>query len=824
MRPGWGLPLFLTLSTLLIIGAVNAEEKKAATQKVVPEITASRINPHAPTIDGNLDDEIWMSHLFDTAKNFLQMEPNEGESATESTLVAVAYDDDAIYFAFWNYDSEPDKIKQQLVRRDRWAESDMITVRLDPYHDHQTGYRFELNASGVQRDFRLFDDTNMDQEWDGVWEGSARIQPWGWSAEVRIPYHCLRFATKDEHTWGCNVTRYISRKNESDWWAFSPSSEGGSVSQFGHVNGIKGIAPARHLEVLPYVVSRYENEPRNLANPDGHDQSGNVGFDLKYGLSSNLTLDATVNPDFGQVELDEPVLNLSAFETWFPEKRPFFLEGAGMYSTPFMLFYSRRIGRPPFNAVDEGMDYFYTQYPKATTISGAAKLTGKLTNGTTIGFLSALTDEEKADYTTFRVDYNVDPLTGDTLSTDTVLMDAKQGVVETRANYNVLRLQQDIFSNSNVGVLFTNVNQDHLLPVTTGGMDWRLSNANSTLTFRGQTVFSRISNSKTGFGMTGSIEKMFGRHVQGSIGGTVKDPHLYINRLGYTSRNDSRRGYMWMQYRTMDDWFVFRNTYNNINFYAGWNYRHVNIEKGWNFNTYIEFTNYWNLGAGYSENYDEYDDLETRGMGDWKKPVDRGWWASMETDRRKIISLNLNPGSGVARNGTWWAHYTGLNFRPRSNMEYSIGANVYRGFGQTRWVTNDENYEHPIFADLDQDRLTFHLGASIMFRRNLSFQLSGQGYITSLNYENYRPYLDGNDYGDPVDIGDLDRNFSALNSTMIIRWEYLPGSTVYLVWSRERNETDRSVNDLDIDRDLKRLFSFGSSNVWLVKASYWWNI
>jgi hypothetical protein len=822
MRPGWGLPLFLTLSTLLIIGAVNAEDKKSKIEKVIPEISATRINPHAPSIDGDLDDPLWESHEFDLARNFLQMEPNEGEAATESTLVAVAYDDDAVYFAFWNYDSEPDKIKEQLVWRDRWAESDMITVRLDPYHDHQTGYRFELNVSGVQRDFRLYDDTNMDRDWDAVWEGAAKIQPWGWSAEVRIPYHCLRFTTKDVHTWGCNVTRYISRKNESDWWAFSPSTEGGMVSQFGHINEISGIMPARHLEVLPYVVSRYENEPRNLANPDGRDQSGNVGFDLKYGLSSNLTFDATFNPDFGQVEADEPVLNLSAFETWFPEKRPFFLEGAGMFSTPFMLFYSRRVGRPPGNSVNEEMDYFYTQYPKATTIVGAAKLTGKLTNGTSVGFLSALTDKEKAEYVPFTVDYTIDSLTGDTLSIDTTLMDSKQGVVETKANYNVLRLQQDLFSNSNVGVLFTNVNQDHFMPVSTGGMDWRLSNSNSTFTFRGQTVFSRISGSKTGFGMTGSINKMFGKHVRGSIGATVKDPHLYINRLGYTSRSDSRRGTLWVQYRTQDDWFIFRNTYHNFNFYAGWNYRHVNIEKGWNYNTYIEFTNNWSLGAGYNENYDEYDDMETRGMGDWKHPVSRSWWASMHTDQRKKVSLSLNPGSGTSRNGSWWAHYTGLDFRPKSNMEYSIGVNLYQGFGQTRWVTNDDDY--PIFADLDQNRVTFHLGASIMLRRNLSFQLSGQGYITSLDYENYRPYLGGDDYGDPVDIGDLDQNYSAMNSTMIIRWEYLPGSTVYLVWSRQRNETDRSVNDLDVDRDLKRLFSFGSANVWLIKASYWWNI
>jgi hypothetical protein len=822
MRPGWGLLLFLALSTLLIIGVVNAEDQPTK-EKTVPEISATRINPHPPTIDGDLSDSLWQSHKFDFARDFRQMEPDEGMASTESTLVAVAYDDEAIYFAFWNYDSEPDKIAQQLVRRDRWAEADMITVRLDPYHDHQTGYRFELNAAGVQRDFRLFDDTNMDREWDGVWEGAAKIQPWGWSAEVRIPYHCLRFTKKEVHTWGYNVTRYISRKSESDWWAFSPSTEGGSVSQFGHLNGLSDIQPARHLQIMPYAVSSYENEPEGRSNPDGEDYMKNIGCDIKYGLTSNLTLDVAINPDFGQVEMDEPVLNLSAFETWYDEKRPFFLEGAGMYNTPFMLFYSRRIGRTPDNDVEHEGNHYFTDYPKATTIMGATKLTGKLANGTSIGFLSGITEEETAEFVPYSYNYNIDPQTGDTLSIDTIYGESREGMVEPGAGYSVLRIQQDLLSNSNVGVLLTNVSQDGRNPATTGGMDWRLSNTNSTFTFRGQTVFSRIDNEDAGFGMTTQLSKMFGKHFRGSIGATVKDVNLQINRLGYTSRNNSRRGYSWVQYRTSDDWFIFRNTYHNVNFYIGENYQHVNIEKGWNYNTHWEFTNNWSLGWGYSENYDEYDDMETRGNGNWKHPTSRSWWASLHTDSRKKVRLTLNPGSGASRDGTWWAHYTGLDFRPRSNMEYSIGANVYRGFGQTRWVSNDYGDES-IFADLDQDRVTFNVTASITLRKNLSFQLSGQGYITGLDYGNYRKYLGEDEYGDNVELDDLDRNYSALNSSMIIRWEYLPGSTVYFVWSRAMDDTDYSVNNLDLNRDLGRLFSEGSSNVWLLKASYWWNI
>lgn len=822
MRPGISAVLFLALSTLLLSNPLFAE-KTAPSGRIVPELRATRINPTAPVIDGDLSDKMWNNPRVEITNNFTQMEPDEGQPITESTLVTVVYDDDAIYFAFWNYDSEPTEIKGQLVRRDRWSMSDNVTVMLDPYHDHQSGYRFELNVSAVQRDFRIFDDVNMDSQWDGIWEGAVKMQPWGWSAEFRIPYHCLRFGEKDVHTWGFNVARYVCRKNETQWWSFSPSTEGGYVSTFGHLTDITGIEPARHMEVMPYAVSSFETEPkRKVGNPDGRDYYRNMGLDLKYGISSNLTLDATINPDFGQVELDNPVLNLSAFEIFFDEKRPFFMEGAGMFSTPFMLFYSRRIGRAPYGGVPvpDGCQRDYTDYPKAATILGAGKLTGKLSSGTAIAFLNATTDEEKAECIAYH--YEVNAATGDSTL---VIDDTLSGVVEPRANYSVFRIRQDVLTNSSFGILMTNTSQDRRHPAMTGGIDWRLSNATSTISFSGQTVFSRVDNLHTGFGFFWNINKRIGKHLQGAIGGTIKDPHLQINRLGYTSRNDTRRGSAWVQYRTNDDWFIFRNTYHNLNYYAGWNYDGVNIEKGWNYNAWIEFTNNWGLGYGYNQDLYEYADWETRGYGPWKRPRSWSWWASLNTDDRKMITLNLNPGSGENRNGPWWAHYTGISVRPRSNMEYAIGVNYSRGFGQTIFVSHWN--DRPVFADMDQDEMSLSVSASIMLRRNLSFQLSGSGYITGLDYKNYRLYLGSDDYeilSREEYTSDFNRNFSALNSTMVVRWEYLPGSTLYLVWTRSRPETDRSVNNLDVSRDLDRFFSAGSYNIWLVKASYWWNI
>lgn len=812
-RKGRTIWLFILLSILLF--SLRAIASTTEEEKPVPEIKAMRTNPDRPIIDGNLNDPVWKNAALDFAHDFTQVEPDEGHPATESTLVAVVYDDDAVYFAFWNFDSEPDKIARQLVRRDRQAESDWVSVRLDPYHDHQTGYRFELSAAGVQRDLRLFDDVNQDPAWDGVWESAVRIQSWGWSAEIRIPYHCLRFPEKDEHIWGMNVTRYISSKNEFVLWAFSPSTEGGHVSRFGHLTGISGIKPAGHFEILPYIVSSVETEPKHEGNPDGKDFFNNTGFDVKYCLSSNLTINATINPDFGQVELDEPVLNLSSYETWYPEKRPFFLEGANLFDTQFMLFYSRRIGRPPLGLEDDRNVNYYTDYPASTSILGAAKLTGKLKSGTSIGILNALTAEEKAEY----------------VDTSGV---ARREIVEPLANYSVFRVKQDVFSNSYIGGMFTMAGRDSRHPAHTGGIDWRLFTDNSVWGANGQVVFSRVDEEEVGFGFTGEIRKDAGKHIRGAVGGTIKDPHLEVNHLGFISRNDIRHVWSWVQYRTQDDWWIIRNSWNNFNLYAGWNYNGDNIEKGGNFNFCIEFINNWQLGGGVNINADKYDDRETRDNGLWERPQSPSysWWANLNTDLRKKVSFDLNPGSGNGREGSWWANYIGMEYRPQSNIELSAGVNFVRDFGETRWVEN--NGGSAIFASLDKNQINPDISASIMFHRNLSLQLSAEAIMAGLDYRNARCYMGGNQYDtfgpgaiDPE--GELyedkyDRNCSMINSTLIMRWEYLPGSTLYLVWTRSRMENDRTVNNLDFNRDFDRLFSGGGDNVFLIKASYWWNI
>ncbi len=826
--------LVLASGTLAFAGDSNAE-------RIVPEVKAYRVNPHAPVIDGNLEDPVWKSSGVDLITHFTQTDPDEGANPTESTMVAVAYDEKAVYVAFWCYDSEPDKVDRQLVRRDRWSASDMASVRIDPYHDHQTGAMFTVSAAGTQRDFRIFNDGHTDQAWDAVWSSAVQKQPWGWSAEMEIPYHCLRFQDMPDQTWGIDFMRIVNRKNEVSKWAFVPSSEAGFVSKFGHLTGMKDIQPARHLEVLPYAVSSFETETASAGNDDGRNMLGNVGVDVKYGLSSNLTLDAAINPDFGQVELDRPVLNLSSYETFLSERRPFFVEGSDLWRSNYRMFYSRRIGRAPGSIDDDDLLY-YTDRPAATTILGAAKISGKLPGGTSIAFLGAVTQEETAKYVRLDSVYNiVMDADSNVVSADSARSD-REGVVEPKAAYSVLRVKQDIFERSNIGAMMTIAGQDQRYPAVTGAIDWRLFTNSGMFYINGQAVFSRNDPDDVGYALDLEIGKDAGEHVRGNVGYTIKQPDFDINRLGFTNVEGVRHIWTWWQYRTTDDWWIFRNTWNNINGYYSKNWDGAETNKGANWNSHFEFTNDWSLGGGASVQAEKYSDRETRGNGLWEWPVvpTWSWWFSLNTDERKKISFNLNPGGGSDRGGSWWANYVGVDFRPKSNMEFSMGVNYTRNKGNIRWVdnftsadTSGVESDTSVFADLYRETLSISASASVMVHRNLSIQLSGRGLISGLDYRNYRPYLGGKKYGslyedayleDNLGTTSYDYNWGSLNSTLLVRWEYRPGSTLYLVWTRSKSDYDDSVNDLDVGRDIDKFFSAGSTNVFLVKASYWLNI
>jgi hypothetical protein len=395
--------ILVIVSMLGMVSTLFAEEKDKREQRVIRALRAEE----PIKIDGLLKEKAWRGNGY---SGFLQAEPDDGKPATEKTVVWVAFDNKAIYVAARMFDSEPEKITARLGRRDDYVDSDWFIFSVDPYYDRRSGFQFAITPRSSIVDWTIYNDSWDDDTWDGVWQGKAHIDDKGWTVEMRIPYDQLRFKKKDNYVWGVNFQRIIKRKNEESGIVWKPREESGFASHFARLEGIKEIRPRRLIEVIPYTVGKAAFSTEEEGNPfeTGEDFSLNGGVDIKVGLKSNLTLDLTVNPDFGQVEVDPAVINLSAVETYYDEKRPFFIEGANIFrfgrggSTNYIgadwgdpqYFYSRRIGRPPQGSVDSDG---YVNYPGWSTILGAAKITGKIGNGWNFGFLNALTQREFAE-------------------------------------------------------------------------------------------------------------------------------------------------------------------------------------------------------------------------------------------------------------------------------------------------------------------------------------------------------------------------------------------------------------------------------------------
>ncbi len=807
----WVLILLFIFLFFLVLSRSDlfAQEPEEDTVK---SITAVRANPGA-NIDGLLDEDFWQK--APRSGDFTQFQPDEGEPASESTFVKVAYDDEALYVGMEMYDSEPDKIINRLTRRDRYVESDLVNLIIDSHHDHQTGYAFVVCVSGTQRDSYYYNDNWNDDSWDAVWESATRTTPWGWVAEIRIPFHCLRFACEENPVWGFYCSRRIARKSELDRWIYIPESASGFVSYFGHLKGLKNLTPPKKLEILPYLVSYEETEARSLGNPDGRDFFGNFGFDFKYGITSNLTLDATVNPDFGQVEQDETILNLSVFETWYPEKRPFFLEGFKIFETPFDLFYSRRIGKEPSGNPDS-VDYFIEK-PSATTILAAGKITGKTKGGTSIGIVEAVTQKEKAEFM-HQADYR------------------KTEVVEPEANYFVARAMQDILKNSYVGIMATAVNQKDSHPAYTGDVDWNLRFHNGDYLCAGQIIGSKTGPEEDGWGTWLSFEKQGGEYIRGSISVEYLDRGVGLNHMGFLTRNDYKEIWGWVQYRTTKEWWIIRKTWNNLNVGAADNLSGVKLTRGGNFNNSIELVNFWNLGGGIWRDFDNiYSDVETRGGPAAPIPIGQNWWVWLETDARRSWQINPYFEMGDTWDGRFKTYSLWLNLQPRSNIEISGGPGYYRNDGVSRWLTyledDNENRTDDIFGEQHVRRFDMTFRGTFTFSKNLSLQIYAQPFMAAMDYRNFKKlvppddfeYVDTSVYDENDEDNKPDRNWTSFNSNVVLRWEYRPGSTLFLVWTQSRNTSD-GVGNFRFRRDWDNMFDTVPGNTFLIKLNYWWSI
>lgn len=844
----------------------------------------------APSIDGDLNDDVWKS--AQPIEGFTQREPDEGKPSSEETTVWIAYDESAIYVAARMKDSHP--VTSRLGRRDRNQASDWFRLFLDPHFDRRTGVGFWVNPSNVQIDMVLYNDGWDDWDWDAVWESATSITEDGWNVEMRIPYSQLRFPFKKEHTWGLLAERKIHRTNEISRIQHWPRTETGFTSRFANLKGIRDIKPARSFEVVPYVVGRTDLLGTVSADDpftDSTEYDGSAGVDIKYGLSSNLTLTGTLNPDFGQVEVDPAQINLSQFELFFPEKRPFFIEGSQLFNfgqggsnnnfnfnifTPD-LFYTRRIGRSPQATYAYEADY--RAAPGESTILGAAKLTGKFGDGWSIGVLDALTEEEEGDF----------QLLGDRFTR----------VVEPMTNYFVSRVAKESDGGmSRIGGIVTAVNRDlsddlewMKKAAYTGGIDgykffgdkdviweWYVSGSrvegspdaiesvqNSSARYynrpdAGHVDLDSSRTSLSGWAASSMVAKQTGKWKY-NLKLHSYSPGFDTNDLGFMTRTDITASSAALIYNDPDPKGLLRYRNAWIATYQNFNHDGDHIASGVSWNAYGQFNNYWSAWTwgGVSPAVD--DDRATRGGPVVTDPSGYHVGVGFGSDDRKPLAFEIWGEKFYGSEGTdGYSVGSYLAWRPMANLNLTLTPSYDDSHRWLQYVTAvddptavDTYGKRYVFAEID--RKGFELGTRVdwTFSPSLSLQMYLQPFVASGDYVDFKELdqprtVNYNVYGvdsgtiafdstnsvyniDPdgagpasgFSFGNPDFNFRSLRGSAILRWEYRPGSAVYLVWNENRAS---SINDgrFRLGDDIDGVIDAPSDDVFLIKFSYWLNL
>jgi len=828
------------------------------TARPIPSIAAVAIRSGAEGIrvDGHQTEPIWARAT--PVSDFVQREPHEGASATHPTEVRVVYDDAALYVSVRAAEPEAQEVVGMLTRRDDSSPSDWLRVVIDSYRDRRTAYEFAVNAAGVKQDSYWFADTNNDPSWDAVWDVAVGRTPDGWAAEFRIPFSQLRFNPSATKAFGFAVVRTVAHVNETSSWPLLARSASGYVSSFGELTGLAVGSTPKKLEIMPYVLGQVATSPIAVGNPlaSSPDPGATMGVDLKYHVAPGLTLTGTVNPDFGQVEADPAVVNLGAFETFFAERRPFFVEGSGNFSFDIScedeqctgLFYSRRIGRSPqrFAAAPGGG---FAAQPDSTTILGAAKLTGRL-GGFTIGALNAITGREDARLTA-----------GPGLPNTT-------SPVEPATGYSVARLSREFADSSRLSFMITSTNRrlsDELrfLPgsATTGGVDadWRLGGrysvtgywAGSLVRGSGAAIdrlqrsnvhsFQRPDADHVEFlpgqtslgGHAGSVtlRKIAGQRSRFSANVSYKSPGFEINDLGFLSRADDISQTNWFQLRDDTPGKYVRTLRLNLNQWAGWNFGGERRYTGMNVNSHWTFVNNWSAGGGMTVNTPGFSDRLTRGGPGGYVPGNVNFWSYVNTDNRKTISAALNVSGFDDRHGSRnWSIGPNLTWRPRRAIAVTAGVSLGRNTSDSQWVGNllGADRTHYAFARIHQTTVSMSARVNYTLTPNLSLQLYARPFVSAGAYSKYKELVDGraSRYEDryaPYDYtGTPDFNVRSFRTTNVLRWEYRPGSTLFVVWQQGREDVaDRG--DFQLGRDLGGAFDAPATNVFLIKVSRWIN-
>ncbi len=808
-------------------------------------------------IDGRDDDAVW--RIAQPITQFREFQPKEDGDPRFPTEAKVAYDDRYFYVFIRAFDPHPDSILKLLARRDVRAATDQLKIMVDSYHDRRSGFEFAVNPAGVKRDYAMYNDNQEDDAWDAVWDVGTQVDSLGWTAEFRIPLSQLRYVPGATNTFGFAVWRDIQRYSERVSWPVYRGSQAGVSSQLGELTGLEGLPSPRRPEVAPYVVTKNVSVPTGGAFDRSQKVTG--GADLKYGLTPSLTLDATINPDFGQVEADPAVLNLTAFETFFQERRPFFVQGAGIFrfdvncsavndcNTGEGLFYSRRIGRAP------QLDYGDPNPPTATTIFGAAKLTGRLPGGQTLGLLDAVTGREVAT-----LDRTMEPIT----------------------NYAVVRAQQDFRSGeSGIGAMVTTVNR-HLDQWTegslhrsayVGALDFRHRFPGRKYQISGSLDLSRVAGTPSAIAATQNDPvHYYQRHGAGvsydptrtslwgdaeeikfgKVGGGItrfetsyqrRSQGFDVNDLGFLRQADQQSWYTWFAFQSRHPSSFYQTAFWNFNWWQYWTAAATAVERAANTNVHAQLNNRWWLHAGVTAGQlgTTFCDRNcSRGGPPVRVDPYIAPWVEVDGDGRPpfVPYMWFNYWRGDGGRSESFNGNAQVTYRIASQLNTSLTLSATHNVNDVQWFRNITDTTSPFrthytFAHLEQKTISLTGRVDYTLSTALTLQVYAQPFVSKGTFshvreladpgavafdQRYKAYADTSVANHP---GGFNRK--AFNSTTVLRWEYRPGSTLFLVWTQGRVGSAPLAGPRSLPGDFHDLFDLHPNNTFLVKASYWIN-
>ena len=858
---------------------MDIEKKKYTTHRITSDIK----------LDGILDDASW--DVVEWAGDFTQYQPKEGKAPSYPTHFKIVYDDDNLYVGYRCHDPEPDSIVKRLSRRDGFP-GDWIEIHIDSYNDKRTAFSFTLSVSGVRGDEFISNNGNYDAAWNPIWRGKSNIDSLGWTAEVQIPLSQLRFDDAPDKVWGLQVMRRLFRQEERSTWQYIPQSAGGWVSEFGELHGIKNIKGRKQLEIAPYTVAKTELYKAEPGNPfaNGVDHTLTVGLDGKLGVTNDLILDFTINPDFGQVEADPSQVRIDGFQNFFQERRPFFIESNSIFDYGLtnseaggdydsdLLFYSRRIGSNP-HGYPNLIEKEYVKIPTNTPILGAAKFSGKTRKGWSLGLIESITKAVHA---------NID-LEGN----------RRKELVEPLSNYTVGRIQKDFNQGKTiVGAILTGVNRQSNLNHTlhsaaySGGLDFVHFWKGRAWYLKGNIVWSSVQGSKekilntqtsfehlfqrtnaseteidpertslTGTGSTlklGKIGGERGKHgeiIKFETGITYRSPELELNDIGFMLTANEINHFTWAGIQWQKQIGIFRNARINYNHWARWDFGGQFLYNAFNTNAHANFTNNWRIGSGLTWNTFDISNNALRGGSSLRRPAGLGNFAYLNTDQRKktVLFINTFHAWGFDHTTRIKNYNANIQIQPSNAISINLGIGYNSNFRKQDQYVSDAFYQNQprvIVSEVRQKTMRYTLRLNYNITPDLTLQYYGQPFITRPIYSKFGYVKDplhknyderfhtftssqiknqGDGYAvDENQDGQIDYTFSDPNfnfiqfrSNLVARWEYKPGSELYLVWSQNNNPEASTEFDTSLNSSLfNHVFDNGGRNIFLVKATY----